>query len=813
MSTFVNDIVFAWRQLKKRKVTSVAVILSLALALGACTAAFRLIDALFLRPLPIAHPERLYAVTRAGTFFDGRTYAGENYWSYPAFQQMRAAVQGQAELLAISYAERMDLTYSSDLEMEKGWVQYVSGWMFDTFALKPGLGRLLTEEDDLEPGAHPYAVVSYDYWVRRLGRDPQAIGRSFRLGDRVCEIVGVGPKPFSGTEPGIVTDIFIPMAMYPYVTNSDAEGLRTLALLQPGVMVEPVRQQLNASSHAFQTERAKGFHGMSPEMIDRFLDQTVTLEPAVAGTSGMQKKYRRALWVLAVLVMLVLLIACMNVANLLTAQALARAREMAVRISIGAGHWRLVRLVLAESALLAFLAAAMGIGFATWATPFVVRSINPPDYPARLTLPMDWSILGFSLALTFFVMLLFGLSPALRACAVKPASVLRTTGQSRPRHRLMRGLIAAQIAFSFLVLFVAGLFVTTFERLSHRPTGFSADRLLTLETVAQDAQLPVIWEQVADHLRSVPGVETVALAGWPLLSGHSWNSTVSIHGAPPSREFVYFLNVSPGWVNAMEIPIMEGRDIHEHDASREVALVNETFAKHFFDGASPIGKSFGYGGANYEIVGLISDTPYRDLREPVPAQAYFPFRSVHARPIREATFIVRASGTEPRALASILRGEVTQARADFRVSNIRTQSEINSVHTVRELLLARLSSFFGLLALLLAAVGIYGGLNYSVLQRRREIGIRMALGAQRREILSRIVGQGMGMAGAGVIVGLIAASALSRLLTSLLYDIEPTDPTLLGGATGLIVIVALCACYVPARRAAKVDPMEALRHE
>jgi predicted permease len=813
MNTFYNDIVFAWRQLQKRKVTSAAVILSLALAIGACTTAFRLIDALLLRPLPIGHPEQLYAVTREGTFFDGRVYAGENYWSYPAFQQMRAAVKDQAELLAISYAERMDLTYSPDSEAEKGWVQYVSGWMFDTFELKPYLGRLLVEEDDIEPGAHPYAVVSYDYWVRRLGSDPQAIGRTFRLGDRIYEIVGIGSKSFTGTEPGIITDIFIPIAMHPHVTRSDAEWFRTLAMLKQTEIVEPVRQKLNAASHAFQAERAKGFHDMSQKMIDRFLNQTVALEPAAAGTSGMQKEYRGALLALAVLVILVLLIACMNVANLLTAQAVARAREMAIRVSIGAGRWRLVRLVLTESALLAFLAAAMGIGFSAWAAPFVVSTINPPDHPARLVLPMDWRILGFSLALTFFVMLLFGLSPALRASAVKPAGVLRATGKSDSGHHLMSGLIVAQIAFSFLVLFVAGLFVTTFERLSHRPTGFSTDRLLTLETVTQDAQLPVTWEQVADHLRSVPGVETVALAGWPLLSGHSWNSTVSINDTPPSREFVYFLNVSPDWVNAMKIPVIEGRNIHEHDTSRRVALVNKTFAKHFFNDTSPVSKSFSYGGASYEIVGLVSDTPYRNLREPILPQAYFPFNSVNTWPIREATFIVRTSDRDSRALASILREQVAQVRPDFRVSNIRTQLEINRVHTVRELLLARLSSFFGLVALLLAVVGIYGGLNYSVLQRQREIGIRMALGAQRREILSRVVGRGIGMAGIGVIAGLIAAFALTGLLTSLLYDIEPMDPTILAGATGLIVIVVLCACYVPARRASKVDPMKALRYE
>jgi len=811
MTTLLNDIMFGWRQLKKRKVTSAAAVLSLALAIGVFTAAFRLIDALLLRPLPVAHPERLYAVTRQGTFFDGRVYTGENYWAYPAFLQMRAAVKDQAELLAISYAKRMDLTYKSDQETEKACVQYVSGWMFETFGLRPALGRLLMEVDDVKPGDHPYAVLSYDYWARRFGHDPQVIGRTFRLGADRYEIVGVAVKPFTGTEPGTVTDIFVPMMMNPAVTRSDAAWFRTLAQLKPGVAVEPVRARLHAASRAFEEERAKEW--TNKEMIDRWLNQTVVLVPAAAGASGMQKDYRRSLLVLGVLVALVLLIACANVANLLTAQATARAREMALRVSIGAGRWRLVQLVLVESALLAFFAAAIGALLTGWSAPFVVSTINPPDNPARLALPTDWRVLGFGLAMTLIVMLLFGLAPALRASAVKPASALRGGEDPHSRHRLMHGLITAQIAFCFLVLFVAGLFIATFDQLSNRPTGFSADRLLTLETVTQGAQPPVVWDQVAERLRAVPGVETVALAGWPLLSGHSWNGTVSINGAPPGSVFAYFLNVSPGWIDAMKIPVIEGRDFRVSDTSHEVVLVNQAFAKQFFNGESPIGKSLGYGGNLYEVVGLVRDAPYRSLREPILPQAYFPFHSINAEPIRERTFIVRTSGSNPRALASILRREVAQARPDFRVNNIRTQLEINQSHTVRERLLARLASFFGLVALLLTGVGVYGVLDYSVLQRRREIGIRMALGAQGREILGWIVGQGMCLAGIGVVVGLTAAFALTRLLTSLLYEIKPTDPATLAGVTLLLALVAGIACWLPARRAAKIDPMEALRYE
>jgi predicted permease len=809
--TIWQDIKFGLRMLKKRKVTSTAAILSLALAIGACTSAFRLIDALLLRPLPVANPERLYAVTRQGTFFDGKVYSGENYWAYPAFLQMRAAVKDQAELLAISYAERMDLTYKSEQEMEKACVQYASGWMFETFGLRPILGRLLVEADDVNPGVHPYAVLSYDYWARRFGCDPQVVGRTFRVGADLYEIVGVTAKPFTGTEPGTMIDIFVPIMMNPAVTRSDAAWFRTLVQLKPGVAVEPVRAKLHATSRAFEEERAKGW--TNKEMIDRWLNQMVILVPAAAGTSGMQKDYGCLLLVLCVLVALVLLIACVNVANLLTARAAARSREMALRVSIGAGRWRLVQLVLVESALLAFSASAMGVMFSEWSARCVVSTINPPDNPARLALPTDWRVLGFGISLTIIVILLFGLVPALRASAVKPVSVLKGGEDPRLRHRLMHGLIAVQIAFCFLVLFVASLFVTTFDRLSNRPIGFSTDQILTLVTISQGAHPPVIWDQVAEHLRAVPGVETVALAGWPLLSGHSWNGTVSINGAPTTGVFAYFLNVSPGWIEAMKIPVIEGRDVLASDTSHGVALVNEAFAKQFYNGENPVGKSFGYGSNHFKVVGLVRDVPYRNLREPIPPQAYFPFHSINAQPMRERTFIVRTSSRNPLALASILRREVGQARPDFRVSNIRTQLEINQSHTVRERLLARLGSFFGLVALLLAGVGMYGLLAYSAVQRRREIGIRMALGAGSLDVLKSVVGQGLKLTLIGTGIGLVGTFALTQVIASLLYDVSPTDPLTFASVSLVLIGVALLASYIPARRAAKVDPMEALRYE
>ena len=811
------DAVFGWRQLMKRKVTSAAAILSLALAIGACTSAFRLIDALLLRPLPVSEPERLYALFRQGIGPDGKFRTSASY-EYPLFVQMRAAVKDQAELIAISYSDRTDLTYGSDAEMEKAYRQYVSGWMFNTFGLRPAAGRLFTESDDLKPGAHPYAVLSYDYWTSRFGRDSKVIGRTFRMGDDLYEIVGVGPERFTGTEPGTVIDIFLPTMMHAGVTHSDWSWFRTFVKLKPGVAAEPVRERLTAPFQAIQEERAKGFIGVPKQRVEDFLHQRLLLEPAAAGVSGMQEDYRTSLEALGVLVALVLLIACANVANLMTAQAAARSREMALRVSIGAGRARLVQLVLVEGAWLAILAATLGGVFAWWSAPFVVSMINPPGNPVRLFLPADWRVLGFGLLLTVGVMMLFGLAPALRASAVKPVSALKGGGDPHSQRRLMHALVAVQAAFCFLVLFVVGLFVATFERLSNQPTGFSADRLLALETVARPAQSPVYWEQMVDNLRAVPGVETVALASWPLLSGVGSFGYVSANGAPPSNVLVHFLNVSPGWIGAMKIPLLDGRDFRPGDTSLGVAIVNEEFARQYFDGKNPTGKSFEQKGASpVQIVGLVRDARDQTVRDPIAPTAYYPFRSVDAtgalQPIDKGTFIVRTSSRNPLALASTLRREVPRARPEFRVSNIRTQTEINQSQTVRERLLARLAMFFGVIALLLAGVGLYGVLDYSVLQRRREIGIRMALGAQASDIARRVTVDVFSMVLGGALAGLARGFAAARYIQALLYQVKPTDPRMLALPALTILVAALLAALPPVIRAVRIDPAETLRVE
>ena len=816
------DFVFGWRQLWKTKTASAAAVLSLALAMGSCIAAFRLIDAMLLRPLPIANPERLYVFGRLGVDPGGHFRVSDSC-EYPLFREMRTALKGKAELIAISAADRVDLTYQSEAEIEKAHLQYVSGWMFQAFGLKPALGRLLMEADDLEPGKNPDAVLSYGYWTNRFGQDLNVVGRTFRQGTNLYQIVGVAPQGFLGTETGSAADIFVPMMMHPGVTHSDWSWFRAYVKLNEGIAPEPVRDALAGPMHAFDEERSKSFGGTMPaRRIQDFLNQKVVLEPAAAGVSWLQHETRDSLKVLGVLVVFLLLIACANVANLTAAQAAARAREMALRISIGAGRWRLVQLVLVQSACLALMASALGGLFAWWAAPVVVARINPADDPVRLALPADWRVVGFAGVLTAAVILLFGLIPALQASATDPIRALKGGESACARRRLMYGLTAAQVAFCFLVLFAAGMFVATFERLAHQPVGFSAERVLTLDVVAKDAQPAVKWQQLADQLQAVPGVERAALGGWPLLSGMGWNGFICINDGPPSQDLAYFLNVSPGWIDTMKIRWIEGRDFRRDDALPIVGVVTESFAKRYFDGQDPLGKWFektqGDGQRPHvQIVGVVSDVHYRNLREPVTPTVFVPFQSFDARgaslPQKRWTLFVRTFSANSAAMASSLRKEISSAGANYYVSSIRGQEEINAANTVHERLLAILAQFFAGVAVLLAGIGLYGVLHYAVLQRRREIGIRIAIGAQAGRIAKLVTMEVFSMVILGAVVGLTLGMVSARAVESLLFKVKATDWTMIAFPWLMMLTTATLAGVAPVIKAVRIDPVEMLRAE
>jgi predicted permease len=818
LESLLADVRFGWRQLCRNKVMSLAAVLSLALGIGSCVAAFRLIDAMLWRPLPIANSSKLYVLSRKMTGLYGRP-AEDGHWATPEFKVMRDAVKDQADLIAISDADRTDITWSTDDDMEKAHVVYVSGNMFPLFGLEPALGRLLSPADDRAP----YAVLSWDYWNHRFGRDSHVLGRSLHIGDQTFEIIGVGPRDFTGTEKGTVTDVFLPVNMNSLASRDSVSWHLTFMMLKPGVnpatALEPLRQHLAAVGRAFEAECSECLRGMTQADIDRHLDQKLVFSPAGAGISDLQKAYRRLLVVLGLLVALVLLIACVNVANMMTAQAAARAQEMALRISIGAGRRRLVQLILSQSALLALLASVLGALFAAWAAPFVLSLVNPPDNPARLAIPADWRVLVFGFGLTILVVLLLGVLPALRASAVRPVAALKGGDDPHSPRRLMRGAIALQVAFCCLVLFLSSLFVASFQRLQNRPLGFSTDRLLLLETVAAKGQLPVVWNQTAEALRAVPGVNSAAISGWPLLGRIMINSDISINGAPPSPTPSWFLNVSPGWLATMKIPLVSGHDFRLQDTSPGAAIVNETFAKTYFPGQDPIGRTFERG-ANQpinKIVGITPDAPYRDLREPISPVFYVPFDEIDDKSapsvVDFATFAIHTDAQNTLALADSLRQFIAQRHNGLRVSNITTQLDLVRDQTIRERLLALLASFFAVVALLLAGVGLYAVLNYSVLQRRREIGIRMAIGSTRAGIVRIVTRDVFLMIALGGCAGMALGFGAARYVASLFYQVKATDADMIALPACAILLTALVATLPAVLRALRTDPTEILRAE
>ena len=811
------DAVFSWRQIRKDRVTSASAIVSLALAIGACTAAFQLIDALLLRPLPIAEPERLHAVVRSGIGPDGLQRIGEGT-EYPLFQRWRAVLKGRAELLAVSYTSREDLTFGSDHDMEKAYRQYVSGWMFREFGLRPAVGRLFTDGDDAVPKARAVAVLAHHYWASRFGSDPAVVGRTFRQGTHIYEIVGVLERGFTGTEPGTMTDIFVPTMMHDGVERPDWSWFRTLALVPRDADAELVRQQLAATFQAFQEERAGGIRHWSASERRNFLSQQLRLESAAAGISTLQRDHRRALIILGVLVFLVLLIACANVANLMTARGAARAREMAVRVSLGAGAGRLAQLVLVESAWIACMAMLLGMIVTWWSAPAVVEMIGTAQHPVILALTWDWRLALFALMLALGVTGLFGLVPAMHASAVRPIEAIKSTAP-RARRRAMHALAAAQVAFCMVVLFFAGLFVGSFDRMADQPIGFSPEGVVTLETVAREPQPIALWEQVATHLRALPGVEAVGLSGWALLVGNGWNGSVDVPGRTRVDGLAYFLHVSPDWRAAMGIRLIAGRDLRDTDTMPGAALVNETFARTYFGDDDPVGRTFTKPESSrtvtFQVVGVVNDARYRNMREPITATAYVPMavrdRQGALVPRGTATFSVRLTSDHTPATISVLRHEVRRARSEFRVSTVQSQQALIDQHLVRERLLATLAVFFAGVALLLAGLGLYGVMHYTVVQRRREFGIRLALGAGTTHIATRVGADVLSMVAIGTLIGLGLGLALARHVRALLYGVTPGEVSMLLVPCLTIVVAAGLAAVPPVLRAARIDPMTMLR--
>lgn len=807
-----SDVVFGFRQLRKRPIASGTAIVSLALAIGACTAAFRVMDALLWRPLPVAHADRLFALSLGGITPEGR-YDTVDRWSYPSFTAMQEAVKTDATLLAISPAEPVDIAIGSSPDLERVSMQYVSGAMFGEFQIRPALGRLLTAADDDTPGAHPYAVLSHAFWRNRFGSDPQVVGKSFRVGSTLFTIVGVTSGSFLGTEPGVVVDVFVPTAMHRGVTHDDWTWLRAMAIIPSPESVEPVRARTDAVWHAFERNRAMGFVNVPQAAIDANLAVSVRIDPAPSGASATRADFETPLKVLAGLVAMVLLIACANLANLFSAQSATRAAEMALRVSIGAGRARLVQLVVVEGALVATSATVLGALFAEWAAPAVVALASSGKNPTNLSMPFDLRVTLFAGVMVTLAVLLVSVWPAMRAAAIQPLSVLRRVGPRHTGRSISRSLISAQVAFCVFVLFVAGLSVKTFSQLTHRPLGFETDEVSVLDVATTQPQSLARWQELTESIERLPGVSSVALAGWPLLAGRSWNGFVSVEGAPSGTTLAEFLNVSPAFIDAMGIRLVAGRSFGPSDTQPGQAIVTEAFVREFLNGRPPLGVRFAKGQDGYEIVGVVQDIVYRDIHQAPAPLAFVPFRNVTKtsapQTVGSAAMIVRSAvdGGNPTALRSAIRGTGSQ----FRIRSIVTQQSIVDAQLIRERLMALLAAFFASVAVVLTCVGLYSMLHYTVIQRQREIGIRRAIGARLTHIVATVTGDTVVILAGGVIAGLGAGIWSGRLLERLLYGTSETDVSMVVTPVAVVVAASLLALLAPLARALRIDPASILR--
>jgi putative ABC transport system permease protein len=816
-----NDTRFALRMFRKHAAVTGAAIASLTLALGGCLTTFSLIDALILRPLPVREPERLIDLTFP-TYSPGSPLGTS--FSYPLFSRLRQFTGSDVELFAISGENRRRGTFDNHDGEEEVRVRFASGNAFSVLGIRRAVGRLLTPADDLTPGGHAVAVISHSFWKRRFGSDRSVVGRAFMFGDKRLEIVGVAQESFTGTEPGRLVDLWVPIAMYDgegfTFTNPEWNWLTVLGRLDHGVTRERARDVLQGPFSQFRRELMVGRHGPenAPDRVARYVNTPLTLASAANGPSALRRQFDRPLWILSILVALVLLIAVSNLVSLYLAHADARAREMSVRLSIGASRSRLVQQMLIESVLLTMVASSLGLFFARVSGPSIIAMLAPSTTPVYLDLPVDWRLLTFLCATCSLTAILFGLAPAIRASRVPPVGALRG-GESRATSRtgLPRPLVAVQVGFSLAILFVAGLLLMSFERLANADVGFDKEAVLLVRINSTDRLDPEMARttgfQLLERVRNVPGVSSASLSAWPLFSQGGWISRVRVAGHESDTFSPPHLPVSPNFFATMRIPFMEGRDFTASDSEPlepTAVIVNQAFVQRYFGTASsPIDQVYDRTGqgqpVRQQIVGVVADARLTDLRTLPPPTVYVPLRGL-------GTMQVRAAG-DALALAPIVEHEIRATHRSLRVAESSLQSSLVANTLLRERLLALLSGFFASVGLVLAAVGLYGALSYSVIRRTREIGIRIALGARSWPLVVTIVRDAALMTGVGIVVGLGSGLYLSRFVKDLLHEVHPTDAFSIALPAGCLLLTAFVAAFPAARRAARLDPVDALRAE
>jgi predicted permease len=805
-----------------------AAVLTLALGVGANTAIFQLIDAVRLRMLPVKAPHELAEVRMADMEGARGGFARMPSVTNPVWEQIRERQQAFSGIFAWG-TDSVNLAPGGEVRSAR--MLYVSGDFFNTLGVEPALGRLFTTADDQRGCGETGLVISHEFWQREYGGDANVLGRKLTLGDHSFEIIGVTPAGFFGMEVGRSFDLALPVCAVALVrgNNNFLSGimwwLTVTGRLKPDWSLERANAEMQAISPGlFEAALPANY---PPASVKDYLGSELMAVPAGSGVSQLREEYEQALWLLLAIAGLVLLIACANLANLLLARASAREREIAVRQALGASRGRVVRQLLAESLLLAAAGALLGAGLAQALSHLLVAFISTSTDPVFLDLAADWRIFGFAAGLTVLTCLLFGLAPAIRATRVEPGVVMKSGGRgitaSRERFSLRRALVVAQVALSLVLVAGALLFSRSLGRLLTVDTGFRQDGILMADVNFRrlnlpPARYPAFKDELLDRIRAIPGVEAAAIAHQvPLLGWGGGSVWMDGHEAGQAQN-TSLSRVGPDYFKTLEIPLRAGRDFDARDRldTPNVAIVNEAFARKFLNGANPVGHRFwveaGPGDPDtlYEIVGLVGDTKYRDLREEFRSIAYYAAaQNSGAGP--GGRILIRSGLPQPEMVAAVkyILGDTSPAvTVSFQGLKPMIEATI-----LRERLMATLSGFFGLLALLLACIGLYGILSYGVASRTNEIGIRMALGARSRDVLWLILREALLLVTIGVAVGLPIVFAVTRLASTLLFGLTPTDPVSLLLAALLMLAVAMAAGYLPSRRATRVDPMEALRCE
>ena len=822
LASFADDVRYALRSMRHNPALTIVAMLSLGLGIGANAAIFTLIDAVMLRSLPVRHPEELVQLTMGER---GQVFTN------PIWEQVR---DHQTVFRALFAYGNTTVNLSAVGEDHPAIGGLVSGGFFPGLGLQPAAGRLFGPSDDFR-GCPAIADLSYGFWQSHFGGDPAVVGKVVELSGHPFGVVGVAPRSFSGLVVGYATQIFMPLCaeavlrgkgsaldrrstwwMYvmgrPKAGLSDGQVTAGLQSIAPGVFQATLPPQWRVTDE------------------QNYLRTTFGVAPAARGLSSLRQQYKTALIALMVIAGLVLIIACANVANLLLARAAARQREMAVRVAIGAGRGRIVRQLLTESIALSAAGSILGLLFARWGARTLVAMLSPSGTPIFLDLSVDGRVLGFGIAVAAATGLAFGLAPAWRAARVPPSSALkanaRGTREGGGRGFLSAGkaLVIAQIAVSLTLVIGAGLLLSTFHTLARLDLGFEPDNVLLANisqpgTRTNDALL-VLHRETLARLRALPGVASASLSDLTPLAGHTWNEEMIVPGyAPksPDDAVSWFNSVSDGYFKTMDTPILAGRDFGEGDrpTSQRVAIVNEAMARQFFKTVDVLGRQFQMQEGKHDspliqIVGLVKDAKYQSLRETPQPTVYLALSQDTALSTRTTVELRAAAGTI--AVESTVRAALADVEPRTTEAFVTFSTQIAD-SMKQEQLLAVLSALFGGLALLLAVLGLYGVVSYNVARRRGEIGIRMALGAGQRRVARMVMGEVGLMVVVGLVVGTGLAMGSTRFLSSFLFGLGATDLATFGTAMGLLAVVALFAAYLPARRAARIDPMDALREE